>query len=55
MKHLIIGDEFIISQEGNDNVAHPLFGNTTRMGWAKMKRGSEHTFLLNINVIYIYV
>ena len=46
MKGLIISDEYIISHKHNDNVIHPIFGDTKRLGWAKMKRGCEHTFFI---------
>ena len=31
-----ISEEYIISEQGNDQVNHPLFGLTSRLGWANM-------------------
>ena len=45
-RNLKIGEEYNISEEGNEYVIHPVFGNTVRMGWAVMKRGSEHAFAI---------
>ena len=45
-RDLIIEQERVISQLDEENVKHPLFGKVKRMGWAKMKRGQEHTFLI---------
>ena len=45
-KKLIISDELIVSNEGEMFIHHPIFGTTMRKGWAKMKKGSEHTFHL---------
>ena len=34
----------VISEKGNAEVKHPLFGLTERRGWAQMKRGVEMSF-----------
>ena len=39
-----IGEEFVISKQDETSVIHPLFGFTSRLAWAKMKKGNEHTF-----------
>lgn len=39
-----IGEEFVISEQDDISVIHPLFGFTSRLSWAKMKKGNEHTF-----------
>jgi hypothetical protein len=35
-----------ISEFKETLVKHPVFGNVSRVGWAKMKKGSEMTFFL---------
>ncbi len=37
-------DEKLISEKGDDKVMHPLFGPTSRYGWARMKKSNEYTF-----------
>ena len=39
-----IGHEVVISKQNETSVIHPLFGFTSRLAWAKMKKGYEHTF-----------
>ena len=43
-----ISEEYIISEQGNEQVIHPLFGLTSRLGWANMTNGSEHTFYISL-------
>ena len=45
-KNLFIGHELVICKTGENSLKHPLFGNTVRLGWATMKKGEEHTFMM---------
>ena len=42
-----VSDEKLISKKGDTNVIHPLFGLTSRFGWARMKNSNEFTFSIS--------
>ena len=39
-----VSEEIVVSNKGDDNVKHPLFGKTKRYGWAAMRNCDEHSF-----------
>jgi hypothetical protein len=40
----------VIACENSSRVAHPLFGDTPRLGWSKLKTGSEHCFFISLPI-----
>ncbi len=42
--NITMTDEMLVSNKGDNNVNHPLFGCTERYGWAAMRNCAEYSF-----------
>ena len=42
-----VSEQIIVSNKGDDNVKHPLFGKTKRYGWAAMRNCDEYSFSIS--------